>query len=139
MTNLSLDQLMKGQPVKDVTYHSIIAEVSAYLALKRAKSKMTQEEFAKHLDISQSMLSKYENGTENLTVKTMAELLSKLNLSADLVCRHQDNQEYQPRETSGFECKDHGNGSLLRQQEPITMLSLDSPELRKFKIIAGAA
>jgi transcriptional regulator with XRE-family HTH domain len=121
---------MKGLPVEDVIYNSIIAEISAQLVLKRVKLKMTQEEFAKHLDFSQSTLSKYENGIENLTVKKLAELLSKLNLSAELVCRHQeDHQAYQPRHA------DVPHTYLLRSEETIVpQLPLPRSKLERFGI-----
>jgi len=133
MNNFSLDKLMKGLPVAEVTCDSIIAEVSAQLVLKRAESKMTQEDFAKHLGFSQSTLSKYENGIENLTVKKLAELLSKLNLSAELVCRHQENQSYQPRETVELDCRDHGN-SVHKPEGTIVPTLYSSSKLKDFGV-----
>lgn len=84
---VSLNQMMQDIPLADIIKNNILSEISTQLIMKRMDSGMNQEEFAKSMGISQSMLSKYENGTENLTAKTIAEILSKLNVTADLLCK----------------------------------------------------
>ena len=83
---LSEEEILKGIPLADVIKNKIISEVSTQLMSRRLDLDMTQEQFAKHINISQSLLSKYENGTENLTAKSIGDILGKLRLSVELKC-----------------------------------------------------
>ncbi|MDR2572676.1 MAG: helix-turn-helix domain-containing protein [Oscillospiraceae bacterium] len=83
---LSEEDILKGIPLADVIKNNIISEVSTQLMSKRLDLRMTQDEFAKHIGISQSLLSKYENGTENLTAKSIGDILGRLGLTVELKC-----------------------------------------------------
>lgn len=48
------------------------------------QSGLSQEEFAKKLGINQSMLSKYESGEYNFTVKKLADICCKLDIDLTL-------------------------------------------------------
>ena len=85
-TPVTIEQILEGYPLAEVIQNEIISEVSAQLMIKRFELKMNQEEFANRLGISQSSLSKYENGTKNLTAKKIGEILGKLELTVKLQC-----------------------------------------------------
>ncbi len=42
--------------------------------------KMTQKEFAEHIKVSQGMISKWESGNYNFSIKTLAEVAEKLDM-----------------------------------------------------------
>jgi len=83
---VSEEEILKSIPLADVIKNKIISEVSTQLMSRRLDMAMTQEQFASHINISQSLLSKYENGTENLTAKSIGDILGKLSLSVDIRC-----------------------------------------------------
>lgn len=56
------------------------AAISARIALWRVEHNMTQKQFAEYVGVTQAMVSKWESGEYNFTVKTMAELCDKLGL-----------------------------------------------------------
>lgn len=41
---------------------------------------MTQKEFAKHIKVSQGMISKWEGGDYNFSIKSLAEFAEKLDM-----------------------------------------------------------
>lgn len=55
---------------------------------------MTQNEFAKYLGVSQGMVSKWEGGDYNFSIKTLAEIAERLNmeLAVELDSRRRDVQ-----------------------------------------------
>jgi len=82
-----IGQIMRDYPIDEAISDGIISEVSAQLLLRRIDDGLTQAQLADSMGITQPTLSKYENGTENLTAKTIGEILCKLGLTAKLVCR----------------------------------------------------
>lgn len=42
--------------------------------------KMTQKEFVEHIKVSQGMISKWESGDYNFSIKTLAEVAEKLDM-----------------------------------------------------------
>lgn len=66
--------------LSDITSAKYLGKISAAIVKKRVDLKMTQKEFAKYLSVSQGMVSKWESGDYNFTVKNLAELSEKLNL-----------------------------------------------------------
>lgn len=51
-----------------------IAQIAAELQLRRKSRGWTQKELADRLGVSQSMVSRWENGEENFTVVTLTKL-----------------------------------------------------------------
>lgn len=64
----------------DINASKYLGKISAAIVQKRIELKMTQKEFAGYVDVSQSMVSKWESGDYNFTVKGLAELAEKLNM-----------------------------------------------------------
>ena len=69
--------------VSDIIASSVLGSISASIVEKRLQYNMTQKEFAEYMCVSQGMVSKWEGGDYNFTIKTLAEVAEKLDM--DLV------------------------------------------------------
>lgn len=54
--------------------------IAAEITGRRIELDMTQKEFARLLNVSQSTLSKWESGETNFTLSTLVSIASKLNI-----------------------------------------------------------
>lgn len=61
-----------------------LGEISSTIRLKRDSLNMNQKEFAKMMGVSQSMVSKWENGEYNFSIENLANICDKLDLSFDI-------------------------------------------------------
>lgn len=66
--------------VSDIIASKILGSISASIAKKRIQSNMTQKEFANHMGVSQGMVSKWEGGDYNFSIKTLADIAEKLDM-----------------------------------------------------------
>ena len=66
--------------VSDITASRYLGKISAAIVKKRVAMNMTQKEFAEHIKVSQGMISKWESGDYNFSVKTLAEVAEKLDM-----------------------------------------------------------
>lgn len=57
-----------------------LAKISARIERCRIEMGMTQLEFAKHMGVSQGMVSKWESREYNFTIRTLNEICQKLDL-----------------------------------------------------------
>ena len=64
----------------DINASKYLGKISAAIVQRRIDLKMTQKEFAEYVDVSQSMVSKWESSDYNFTVKGLAEVAEKLNM-----------------------------------------------------------
>ena len=48
---------------------------------------MTQKEFAEHVQVSQAMVSKWEGGDYNFSIKSLAELAEKLDMDLHIALK----------------------------------------------------
>ena len=79
-----LDTLPEPETVEEIAlcaYSDAIDEIAMALAEFRVKHNMTQTELAKHLGFSQSVLSEYESGSRNISLKNACELMAKIGKS----------------------------------------------------------
>ena len=61
----------------DILSSKALAEISATIVKYRIEMGMTQKQFAQHMNVSQSMVSKWESSDYNFTVKGIAEIAAK--------------------------------------------------------------
>lgn len=61
-------------------YNYIAAEIAVKIRNKRKELKLTQKQFAKLLNVSQGMVSKWESAEYNFTVEKLVELYDKLDI-----------------------------------------------------------
>lgn len=65
---------------EEVMYVSLQASISAEITMKRLELGMNQKQFAKHMGVSQTIISRWENGDANFTLKSLVDIASKLNI-----------------------------------------------------------
>lgn len=78
------------------TFNVLCAKVSANILKKRIQSGKTQKEFAKYMGVSQGMVSKWESGNYNFTIKAIAEIFDKLNISCKFDVISDSAKAYKP-------------------------------------------
>lgn len=67
--------------VSDIIASRVLGEISATVVKQRIDLGMTQKQFAQHMGVSQSMISKWEGSDYNFSVKALLEIASKLDLN----------------------------------------------------------
>lgn len=72
----------------DVLISKLMAQISAAITKERLKLHMTQSEFAEYIGSSQSLVSRWEHGDYNFTIKKIAEIAVKLNLDVNIEMRN---------------------------------------------------
>ena len=77
---------------EDILAAQILGEISAAIVKKRLELGMTQKEFAKYVGVSQGMVSRWEGGDYNFTIRNLVELSTKLDLNLDVSMKSQENQ-----------------------------------------------
>lgn len=80
-----LDALTKNISDEDLHLSMIQTEIAAKLISTRINLNKSQAEFAQMLGVSQGMISKWEQGETNFTLKTLVSISHKLAL--DLVVK----------------------------------------------------
>jgi len=68
----------KNLSASDLIASRVLGKISATIVKTRLEMGMTQKEFAQYLEVSQSMVSKWESADYNFSVKALAEIASKL-------------------------------------------------------------
>lgn len=81
----------------------------------RKRKNITQEQLAKKLGVKRSVISKYENGTVNMTLKTMLKIAMELDVSVDDFIS--ENEEPKPN-------NDDERDELIRKLETLSDESL---------------
>ena len=66
--------------IADINASRYLGKISAAIAKCRIDMKATQKEFSEYLGISQGMVSRWESGDYNFTVRGLAEIAEKLGL-----------------------------------------------------------
>lgn len=61
-----------------------LSEIACAITAARVGLQMTQTEFAKYMNVTQGMVSKWENGDYNFTVEKLVDIFSKLNYDLDI-------------------------------------------------------
>ncbi len=68
----------------DVLSAKLMAQISTSITRERIKLHMGQKEFAKHINASQSLVSRWEHGDYNFSIKKLADIASRLDLDVDI-------------------------------------------------------
>lgn len=67
----------------EITAADHLAHISAMIEMWRVDHGMTQKEFAEKMGVSQAMVSKWESGDYNFTIKTLAEISTSLQITME--------------------------------------------------------
>ena len=68
----------------DVYATTAIAKISAFIYKRRKELGMSQRAFAKMMDVTQGMVSKWESAEYNFTIESIAQISEKLNVTFDI-------------------------------------------------------
>lgn len=68
----------------DVLSAKLIAQISTAITRERIKLHMNQTEFAKHINSTQSLISRWESGDYNFSIKKLSDIATKLNLDVNI-------------------------------------------------------
>ena len=66
--------------IADINASRYLGKISASIVKRRMELKMSQKEFAGYLGVSQGMVSRWEGGDYNFSIKTLSEIAEKLEL-----------------------------------------------------------
>ena len=67
----------------DAIAAKLMAQVSSAITRERIKLRMTQTEFAKHIGVTQSQVSRWEHGDYNFSLEKIADIAAKLDLEVN--------------------------------------------------------
>lgn len=70
--------------VADILAAKTLTKISVIISKSRIDMGMNQKEFAEFMEVSQSMVSKWESEDYNFTIETLAKICEKLNLQLDI-------------------------------------------------------
>ncbi len=68
----------------EVLSSKLIAQVSTAITKERVKLRMTQSEFAKHINVTQSQISRWEHGNYNFSLEKISSIATKLNMDVNI-------------------------------------------------------
>lgn len=87
MPKYSIDDLFslfeESLSASDILAAKVNSQISTCITKERLKLHMNQSEFAKHINASQSLISRWESGDYNFSIKKIAEIASSLNLDVN--------------------------------------------------------
>ena len=68
----------------DVLSSKMMAQISTAITKERIKLGMNQKDFATHIGATQSLVSRWEHGDYNFSIRKIAEIASRLNLDINI-------------------------------------------------------
>ena len=68
----------------DVLTSKLMAQISSSITSERLRLRMSQEKFAEHIGVAQSLVSRWEHGNYNFSIRKLSEIAVKLNLDVNL-------------------------------------------------------
>lgn len=68
----------------DVYATTAIAKISAFIYKRRKELGMSQKAFAKMMNVTQGMVSKWESAEYNFTIESIAQISEKLDVTFDI-------------------------------------------------------
>ncbi len=68
----------------DIYAANAIAKISMFIFKRRQELGMSQKDFAKMMNVTQGMVSKWESADYNFTIESLAQISEKLNVCFDI-------------------------------------------------------
>lgn len=80
----------------DILSSKCLSTISSAIVKKRISLNLSQKDFANKLGVSQSMISKWEGEDYNFSIKTLADVATKLNmtLNVNLTDNYETDEQY---------------------------------------------
>lgn len=87
--NKLIEKMAEQLSPSDLIAAEQLAKISTAIAKKRIEMDMNQTDFARFMEVSQGMISKWESEEYNFTVETLAKISDKLDLDLDISLKPQ--------------------------------------------------
>lgn len=81
---VSISDEMTPQDYESSAYYGMLADISVALVEYRMKRKMSQNQLAETLGVTQAMISKYESASYNISLQALTHICHILNLRLGL-------------------------------------------------------
>lgn len=108
----------------DVISARLLSQISLYITKKRLELGLNQSQFAKKMDVSQSMVSKWESENYNYSIESLAKICDKLDLDIDISIQDRnESTSYIKSNTCFFKSSDSSLSSALKSEVDDTVLS----------------
>lgn len=65
---------------EEIIFEKLMAKVSIRIAEERERLRMSQKEFADYMNVSQGMVSKWESGDSNFSIRRIVRIFERLGL-----------------------------------------------------------
>ena len=104
----ALADLAQDFSLADVIATKLQAKIAIAITKKRLEYGMTQKEFAKKLNVSQGMVSKWESEDYNFTIESLAQIAEKLELNLEISLTPESDQ-YRKIQRRESKCEWNGN------------------------------
>ena len=75
-----ISAVSEGMTAEDMMLSSLQAMIAAEITMKRHALGMSQKDLADAMGVSQTLVSKWESGETNYTLKTLVQIASKLGI-----------------------------------------------------------
>ena len=85
--NEAFEALTNNLSDAKVVAADVLSDIAVELDNYRVVNNLDQKDLARILNVSQPMISKYESGSYNFTIKTLYEIAFKLGLDVDFAIR----------------------------------------------------
>ena len=118
----ALADLAQDFSLADVIATKLQAKIAIAITKKRLEYGMTQKEFAKKLNVSQGMVSKWESEDYNFTIESLAQIAEKLELNLEISLTPESDQ-YRKIQRRESKCEWNGNIWKNKYKENIVELN----------------
>ena len=97
--------------ISDVISSKCMSDLSSLIVEKRLDLGLTQKQFAEYVHVSQAMVSKWEGGDYNFSIKELAELAERLGMDLQVSLReYKEEIEVKCSENHVIFVKEKGKG-----------------------------
>ena len=79
-----LTSLVDGFSISKLNSIRLLSKISAKITIERTDKEMNQTEFAEFMNVSQGMVSKWESGSYNFTIKQLCDICEKLDITPNV-------------------------------------------------------
>ena len=80
--------------IADINASRYLGKISASIVKRRIELKMSQKDFAGYLGVSQGMISRWEGGDYNFSIKALSEIAEKLELELYINLSHHSRRSF---------------------------------------------
>ncbi|MFI3251977.1 MAG: helix-turn-helix transcriptional regulator [bacterium] len=105
----SSNWLFENVSQEEIDYERKSAKIVTFLYEKRSELKMNQKEFAKHMGVTQALISRWENGDVNFSLDKLTEILNKLNCTFEIKIVANENKYHEESFSCSLDIKKEVN------------------------------